>query len=277
MEITVGHTPDADDAFMFYAMLEKKIPDPGFGISHTIEDIESLNERASGPGLDVTAVSVHACAGLKGYTILRSGGSFGLGYGPAVVVRAGSGGSLPDGARIAVPGEKTSAFLLLRTMMGPFEYEVAEFSRIPAMVREGRADAGLVIHEAQIAYEREGLERAHELGRWWHRRTGGLPVPLGVNVARSSLGDGAIAAFDAHLRRSIEYARSNFDEALDYAMKYSRGADRGTIGRFVRMYVNDLTVEMGGAGERSVSRMFGDAAEAGLAEPSSPRIARGQD
>ena len=271
--MTVGHTPDADDAFMFYAMLEKKIPDPGFGIRHVVEDIESLNARASGPGLDVTAVSVHACASLKGYTMLRSGGSFGLGYGPVVVAREAAGPGEVRGMRVAVPGERTSAFLLLRAMIGEFEYEVVEFSKIPAAVREGRAEAGLVIHEAQIAYEQEGLEKALDLGRWWHERTGGLPVPLGVNVMRSSLGPEAIAGFDLHLRRSIEYALSNFDEALDYAMKYSRGRGRRTIAEFVRMYVNERTVEMGKEGELAVARMFADAAEAGLAPPSSPRIA----
>ena len=273
MDMTVGHTPDADDAFMFYAMLEKKIPDPGFGIRHVVEDIESLNARASGPGLDVTAVSVHACAGLKGYTMLRSGGSFGLGYGPVVVARKAAGPGEVRGMRVAVPGERTSAFLLLRAMIGEFEYEVVEFSEIPAAVREGRAGAGLVIHEAQIAYEQEGLEKALDLGGWWHERTGGLPVPLGVNVMRSSLGPEAIARFDLHLRRSIEYALSNFDEALDYAMKYSRGRGRGTIAKFVRMYVNERTVEMGKEGELAVAKMFADAAEAGLAPPSSPRIA----
>ena len=271
--MTVGHTPDADDAFMFYAMLEKKIPDPGFGIRHVVEDIESLNARASGPGLDVTAVSVHACASLKGYTMLRSGGSFGLGYGPVVVAREAAGPGEVRGMRVAVPGERTSAFLLLRAMIGEFEYEVVEFSKIPAAVREGRAEAGLVIHEAQIAYEQEGLEKALDLGGWWHERTGGLPVPLGVNVVRSSLGPEAIAGFDLHLRRSIEYALSNFDEALDYAMKYSRGRGRRTIAEFVRMYVNERTVEMGKEGELAVAKMFADAAEAGLAPPSSPRIA----
>lgn len=277
MKITVGHTPDADDAFMFYAMLEKKIPDPGFEISHVIEDIESLNKRASGPGLDVTAVSVHACARLDGYTMLRSGGSFGLGYGP--IVAAARRMSLQEVARskVAVPGEATSAFLLLRTMAGEFDYETVEFSRIPGAVREGRADAGLIIHEAQIAYADEGLVKALDLGRWWHERTGGLPVPLGVNVMRSSLGGEAVAAFDRHLRASIEYARSNFDEALDYAMRYSRGRSRKTIAEFVRMYVNDLTVEMGEPGSKAVSLMFRDAADAGLAAASAPQIAPSQD
>lgn len=273
MKITVGHTPDADDAFMFYAMLQKKIPDPPFEISHVIEDIESLNKRASGPGLDVTAVSVHACTRLDGYTMLRSGGSFGLGYGPIVAAARSMDAGEVARSRVAVPGLLTSAFLLLRTMVGSFEHEVVEFSSIPAAVREGRADAGLVIHEAQIAYAEEGLCKVLDVGRWWHERTGGLPVPLGVNVMRSSLGPEAVAGFDGHLRASIEYARDHFDEALDYAMQYSRGRSRQTIARFVRMYVNDLTVEMGHGGEQAVRRMFGDAADAGLAPASEPRIA----
>lgn len=277
MEITVGHTPDADDAFMFYAMLEKKIPDPGFRISHVVQDIETLNERASSPDLDVTAVSVHACTRLDGYTMLRSGGSFGLGYGPIVAATKNMDPGEVARSRVAVPGAMTSAFLLLRTMIGEFDYAVEEFSKIPQAVREGRADAGLVIHEVQIAYAGEGLVKVLDVGRWWHERTGGLPVPLGINVARSSLGAETVRAFDGHLRASIEYALANFDEALDYAMQYSRGRDRQTISRFVRMYVNDRTVEMGKAGEDAVSLMFRDAADAGLSPASTPRISPSQD
>ena len=273
MEITVGHTPDADDAFMFYAMLEKKIPDPGFQIKHIVQDIETLNKRASSPDLDVTAVSVHACTHLDGYTMLRSGGSFGLGYGPIVTATNKMDAGEVARSRVAIPGKMTSAFLLLRTMIGEFDYVVEEFSKIPQAVREGRADAGLVIHEVQIAYADEGLVKVLDVGQWWHERTGGLPVPLGINVARASLGVETIRAFDRHLRASIEYALANFDEALDYAMRYSRGRSRQTISRFVRMYVNDRTVEMGKAGEEAVSLMFRDAADAGLAPVSSPRIA----
>ncbi|MDA7939107.1 MAG: ABC transporter substrate-binding protein [Nitrosopumilus sp.] len=269
MRITVGHTPDADDAFMFYGMLSGAVR-AGFEVEHVVQDIEALNKRAASPDLDVTAVSVHACSRIPNYVILRSGGSFGLGYGPVVLTRGGG----IEGARIAVPGTMTSAFLLLRLMAGPFRYVEAEFSRIPAMVESGEVDAGLVIHEAQIRHG--SLEVAADLGRWWHEETGGLPVPLGVNVARASLGD-AVGRFDRHLRESITYGREHEEDALDYAMRYARGSPREEIRRFVRMYVNERTVEMGEAGEESIRRLFEMAEGAGLPVPHRPVIAPGGD
>lgn len=263
MKVTVGHTPDSDDAFMFYGMLEGKVESPGFEVSHTVEDIEGLNRRARDPQLDVTAVSVHACAYIPGYTILRSGGSFGMGYGPIVTAR----GPVPQGGlagrRIAIPGKMTSAFLLLQLMIGRFEHVEMGFSEIPAAVRDGTVDAGLVIHEAQLSYPQEGNVKVLDVGEWWHEQTG-LPVPLGVNVMRSSLGQGAISAFDRYLQSSIEYGRKNFEDALDYSMRYARGKPRELIARFVKMYVNDVTVSMGDAGAESIRRLFGMAKREGL-------------
>ena len=274
MKITVGHTPDADDAFMFYGMLTGKVPSPGFEVEQTIGDIEELNRRAKSGDLDVTAVSVHACAHIPGYTILRSGGSFGRGYGPIVVAPEGFDvETLPD-VRVAVPGRMTSAFLLLQLMIGRFDYTEMNFSEIPSAVRHGVAEAGLVIHEAQITYEREDVSKVLDTGEWWNRETGGLPVPLGINVMKTSLGDEAISRFDRYLQDSIKYGLDHPHEAVDYAMQYSRDNPKDLIDRFVKMYVNPVTVEMGSNGEASIRRMFQMARDRGLVPDFDLRIAR---
>jgi len=274
VEVTVGHTPDADDAFMFYAMLTGKVGMRGLEVRHTVEDIETLNRAGAGGGApDITAASVHACAHMPGHTILRSGGSFGLGYGPLVVARGGATMGDVLSSRVAVPGRLTSAFLLMRLMAGEFEHEEMRFSDIPAAVASGRSAAGIVIHETQLTHESEGLRKVADLGEWWHERTGGLPVPLGVNVARTSLGDGVISRFDACLRDSIQYGLDHFGEAMDYAMQYSRSKPRGLVERFVKMYVNRVTVEMGEAGEESIGRLLSMGREAGLVPTHVPRVA----
>ncbi len=255
MEISVGHTPDSDDAFMFYGMLTGKLPSPDFTVRHVIEDIEKLNKRATSPGLDVTAVSVHACAYIPDYTILRSGGSFGLGYGPIVTAKKQISLDEIKNVRVAIPGRMTSAFLLLQLMIGRFEHVEMNFSDIPGAVRDGTADAGLVIHETQLSYEREGNVKIADVGEWWDETTG-LPVPLGINVMRSGLGTDAIHNFDKYLQASIVFGRENPDEAMQYAMKYARGKPHGTIERFVKMYVNDSTVDMGQSGEEAIRRLF---------------------
>lgn len=264
MEISVGHTPDSDDAFMFYGMLTGRIPDADFTVRHVIHDIEELNRRAVDPELDVTAVSVHACAYLPEYTILRSGGSFGIGYGPIVT----AGEQIPLGEikdrRIAIPGRMTSAFLLLQLMIGKFEHVEMNFSDIPKAVRDGTVDAGLVIHETQLSYEQEGNVKIADVGRWWHEATGGLPVPLGINVMRSSFGPDVISGFDRHLRESIEFGLAHRRDAIDYSMRYGRGKPRDLIERFVEMYVNKVTVDMGRPGEESIRRLFGMAGQKGL-------------
>lgn len=274
MKIVVGHTPDSDDAFMFYGMLAGDIPSAGFEVQHVVEGIENLNRMAVSPQLDVTAVSVHACAYIPGYTILRSGGSFGLGYGP--IVTAARDMSIDDlkTAKIAIPGKMTSAFLLLQIMIGKFEYVEMEFSQIPKAVRSGSVDAGLVIHETQLSYADEGITKILDLGRWWDQTTGGLPVPLGVNVMRTDLGDETISKFDRYLRNSIEYGLQNSTDAIEYAMQYSRGKPREMIERFVRMYVNETTIDMGHAGEAAIGTFFKMASDRGLLEPFEPRIAR---
>ena len=273
MEITVGHTPDSDDAFMFYGMFTNKVGSPDFTIRHITEDIERLNRRARNPELDVTAVSVHACAHIPEYTILRSGGSFGLGYGPIVTSKRRATIGEIKNCRIAVPGRMTSAFLLLQLMIGKFEYTEMNFSEIPRAVRDGTVDAGLVIHETQLSYEQEGNVKIADVGEWWNKETGGLPVPLGINVMKTSFGTETIHKFDKYLRESIRYGMDNMDDAMDYAMQYGRGKPREMIEKFVKMYVNDVTVNMGSAGEESIRRLFQMARKRGMLGDFEPSIA----
>ena len=264
MDITVGHTPDADDAFMFYGMLTDKVTSPDFTVHHVIEDIEHLNKRATDPELDVTAVSVHACAYIPGYTILNSGGSFGLGYGPIVTANRDISIEELSNLRIAIPGKMTSAFLLLQLMIGKFDYIEMNFSDIPKAVLDGTVDAGLVIHETQLSYNQEGNKKILDVGQWWDKETNGLPVPLGVNVMRTDLGKTVIQKFDKYLQESIQFGLDHVDAALDYAMQYARGKPKDLIAKFVAMYVNKVTVNMGEDGNRSIKRLFDMSHEKGL-------------
>jgi len=256
MEISVGHTPDSDDAFMFYGMFTDKVPSPDFKVNHVIEDIEKLNRKATDPQLDVTAVSVHACAYIPGYTILRSGGSFGIGYGPIVTAKKQMTVEEIKKCTIAIPGKMTSAFLLLQLMIGKFDYVEMNFSDIPEAVKSGKVDVGLVIHETQLSYEQEGNIKILDVGKWWDKTTNGLPVPLGINVMRTDLGMDTICKFDKYLQASIEFGLENLEDALEYAMQYSRGKPRDLIEKFVKMYVNKVTVNMGDSGEESIRRLF---------------------
>lgn len=264
MEISVGHTPDSDDAFMFYGMFTGKVASPDFTVKHVIEDIEKLNRKATNPELDVTAVSVHACAYIPGYTVLRSGGSFGIGYGPIVTAKKQMTLDEIKKGKIAIPGKMTSAFLLLQLMIGKFDYVEMNFSDIPEAVRNGKVDAGLVIHETQLSYQQEGNIRIVDVGEWWDKETGGLPVPLGINVMKTSLGMDTIHKFDKYLQESIQYGLDNLDDALNYAMQYSRGKPKDLIEKFVKMYVNKVTVNMGDKGEESIRRLFEMAKEKNL-------------
>ena len=264
MEISVGHTPDSDDAFMFYGMFTGKVSSPEFSVRHVIEDIEKLNRKATDPELDVTAVSVHACAYIPGYTILRSGGSFGIGYGPIVTARKQMTIDEIKNSTIAIPGKMTSAFLLLQLMIGKFDYVEMNFSEIPEAVKTGKVDAGLVIHETQLSYEQEGNLKILDVGEWWDKTTNGLPVPLGINVMKTSLGEDTIHKFDKYLQSSIEYGLANVDDAIDYAMQYSRGKSKDLIEKFVKMYVNKVTVNMGEDGEKSIRKLFDMAREKNL-------------
>ena len=258
MEITLGHTPDADDAFMFYGFASGAIKS-GFAIKHVIRDIETLNRRALAHELDVTAVSAHAFAYLKDYVILRSGGSFGLDYGPIVIAgkdRKMTVDSLKN-ATIAIPGKMTSANLLLKLAAGGFVEKEMSFETIPQAVLDGKVDAGIVIHEAQITFDKNKFDGILDLGKWWTKEAGGLPVPLGINVAsKRTMNAAQLKEFSDVFVRSIEYGLVNIDDAVNYAMQYSRGQPKETITRFVRMYVNDITRDMGEPGRKAIEKMF---------------------
>ena len=256
MNISVGHTPDSDDAFMFYAMFTNLVKSNEFTVTHIIEDIEKLNKKAINPILDVTAVSVHACAFIPNYTILRSGGSFGIGYGPIVTAMKPMTIDELKNSKIAIPGKMTSAFLLLQLMIGKFDYVEMNFSDIPKAVKSGDVDAGLVIHETQLSYEEEGVMKILDVGKWWDEKTDGLPVPLGINVMSNKFDSQTINKFDVYLQESIKYALDHKDDALEYAMQYSRGKSYELIEKFVLMYVNSVTVDMGESGEKSIQELF---------------------
>jgi 1,4-dihydroxy-6-naphthoate synthase len=254
--ITLGHTPDADDAFMFYGIASGKVRSK-FAVKHVIQDIETLNRRALKHELDVTAVSAHAFAYLKDYVILKSGGSFGLNYGPIVIAKNKMTKERLQKCTIAIPGKMTSANLLLKLAIGNFREKEISFEAIPDAVFSGRADAGLVIHEAQITYDRKKFTSVLDLGSWWSTSTGGLPVPLGINVASTrTMSRDQIKEFSELFTRSIGYGLDNIDAAVDYAMQYGRGQPKEMITKFVRMYVNDLTLDMGKDGRRAIEKMF---------------------
>jgi 1,4-dihydroxy-6-naphthoate synthase len=256
VDISVGHTPDSDDAFMFYAMFTDLVKSDEFSVTHVIEDIENLNKKATEPELDVTAVSVHACAYIPNYTILRSGGSFGIGYGPIVTALKPMTIDELKNSKIAIPGKMTSAFLLLQLMIGKFDFVEMNFSDIPNAVKTGEVDAGLVIHETQLSFEQEGVMKILDVGKWWGEETNGLPVPLGINVMSNKHNSQIINRFDLYLQKSIKYALDHKNDALEYAMQYSRGKSRELIEKFVLMYVNNVTVNMGELGEKSIRTLF---------------------
>lgn len=265
-EITLGHTPDSDDAFMFFALDSGELDMRGFSIQHVIEDIETLNMRALNNELDVTAVSAHAYGYLQDYVILRSGGSFGINYGPVVLSkRKLSMGELRN-SRIAIPGKMTTANLLLRLAIGNFEAVEMKFDLIPKAIKSLSVDAGVVIHEMQVSYG-DDVELVIDLGKWWNLQTNGLPVPLGINVAsRKGLSPLEIDKFNALFRESIEYGLNHVEDALDYSMRYGRGQSRDIIARFVKMYVNYLTVDMGENGKNSIIRLLEKAKSHGILE-----------
>ncbi|HKG88619.1 MAG TPA: MqnA/MqnD/SBP family protein [Nitrososphaeraceae archaeon] len=264
MEITVGHTPDADDAFMFFGIACGKVYSVDIKIKHVIEDIETLNKHALRHELDVTAISAHAYAYLKDYVILRSGGSFGLNYGPIVISKKKLTLSELRKGVIGIPGKMTSANLLLNLALGKFNGKEMPFQLIPEAVLNDKIDAGLVIHEAQITYDTSNLHTVFDLATWWTANTNGLPMPLGINVASNkSMTLEQIKMFDNLFKESILYGLEHIESAVDYAMKYGRGQPRDVITRFIKMYVNDVTIDMGTIGEKSIKKMFAIAEEKG--------------
>jgi 1,4-dihydroxy-6-naphthoate synthase len=251
-QVTLGHTPDADDAFMFYGIASGNISSPYFEIKHVIEDIEKLNKRAISHDLDITAISAHAYAFIKDYVILNSGGSFGINYGPIVISNKNIEIKHLNKYKIGIPGKMTSANLLLNLAIGKFNGIEFIFSEIPKHILSGLVDAGLIIHEAQISFGDE-FQKILDLGRWWHDLTNGMPVPLGINViSKRSLTIEEIIEFDELFRNSIKYGLEHLDDALEYSMQFGRGNSKSLIEKFVKMYVNDLTIDMGQEGKNSI-------------------------
>jgi len=268
IDITLGHTPDADDAFMFYGLASENVESNEFHITHVIEDIEKLNKRALNNELDITAISVYAYAFLKDYVILRSGGSFGINYGPIILAKEKFLKDDLNKKIIAIPGKMTSAYLLSSLLLGNFKEKELPFHIIPQAIIDNQVDAGLVIHEIQLAYKSLNLHKIIDLGSWWHNLTNGLPVPLGINVANNkTLTLEQIRRFDSLFKNSIIYGLNNIEEALDYAMKYGRSQSKDMISKFVKMYVNEITVDMGEKGKTSIERIFQLASERNIVSP----------
>jgi 1,4-dihydroxy-6-naphthoate synthase len=263
--ITVGHSPDPDDAFMFYALAHDKIDTGNLRFRHELQDIETLNRRALRGELDVTAVSLHAYAHLLDkYALLPSGCSMGDRYGPMVVARRPMTIEEVRGVRIAVPGTLTTAFLALRLLLpSGFAHEVMPFDQILDAVAAGRCDAGLIIHEGQLTFQNQGLHLVVDLGVWWQEKTG-LPLPLGGNVVRRDLGTQTIRDISRLLKESIRYGLAHRDDALVYALKYARDMDKALADRFVGMYVNDWTLDYGPRGREAVRRLLDEGHKAGV-------------
>jgi 1,4-dihydroxy-6-naphthoate synthase len=289
MRITVAHSPDSDDAFMFYGLASGAVAADGIEIDQVLADIETLNRAAFEGRYEVTAVSFHAYAHLMDrYALLPHGASMGDRYGPILVARQTDVGrvfrpaepsraepspaesSTPEasstlaGLRIAIPGRLTSAYLALRLYDDSFEPVVVPFDQIQHAVVDGRVDAGLLIHEGQLTYQREGLRKIVDLGEWWFERTGGLPLPLGANIIRRDLGAPAMRTVSRLLHDSIAHALEHRDAAVEYAKQFGRGLDTADTDRFVGMYVNQLTLDYGDRGRAAVERFYAEAFDRGF-------------
>jgi 1,4-dihydroxy-6-naphthoate synthase len=265
-EISIAHSPDSDDAFMFYGLATNRVSVPGLRFTHTLSDIQSLNQRAmEGDGVyDVTAISFHAYPYLQDkYALMTCGGSVGEGYGPMIVAPRAYSESEIKLKKIAVPGELTTAYLALKIFAPEIEAEVVPFDQIIPRVVAGEYEAGLIIHEGQLTYDRSGLYRILDLGKWWAQNTG-LPLPLGGNAIRRSLGRELISSVSAALRDSIQYALDHREEALAYAMQFARDLDPQLADRFVGMYVNERTLDYGEDGKEAIRRLLEMGYRAGI-------------
>ena len=258
-DIHVAHSPDSDDAFMFYALASRKIDTGDLNYVHTLSDIETLNRQAMKGEYEVSAVSFHAYAYMSDkYALLSCGASMGKNYGPIVVARAPV---RPEGLinmTVAIPGTLTTAFLALRLFEPDIRYAVVPFDRILDEVREGNYDAGLLIHEGQLTYREMGLHKVMDLGVWWLEQTG-LPLPLGGNVIKRDLGKPMMDRVAHDIRKSIQYGLDHRDEAMAYAIQFSRGLDKERVDRFIGMYVNELTLDYGSEGKQAVERLLSEA------------------
>jgi 5,8-dihydroxy-2-naphthoate synthase len=267
--LTLGHSPDPDDAFMFYALAKGLIPTHGFQFDHILQDIQTLNERATRGELDITAVSIHAYAYVSDqYALLPTGASMGDGYGPMLVAKQPFGKEEVARKKIAVPGTLTSAFLALQLWLGKaakeFQFVVVPFDQIFKTVRSGAADVGLIIHEGQLTYQNEGLVVCEDLGAWWGRANDGLPLPLGGNVIHKRFEPTMRKEISDILTASIRYSLDHRTEAVEHALQFARDMGRELADRFVGMYVNHWTLDYGEPGRESIRRFLGHAFERGL-------------
>jgi 1,4-dihydroxy-6-naphthoate synthase len=272
--LRLGHSPDPDDAFMFYGLAKNLIPTGQWRFEHVLQDIQTLNQRAMLGELEITAISIHAYPYVANkYALTSCGSSMGDKYGPMVVCRKDRatefGSGLPNlrGKKIAIPGKLTTAFLALQLALGKageaFDYEVVMFDEIPRYVMDGKVDAGLIIHEGQLTYAQSGLHLLLDTGVWWHQKTG-LPLPLGGNCIRKDLGAEAMQEVTDILWRSIRYSLDHRKEAVDYALQFGRDLNRDLADQFVGMYVNDWTLDYGPRGREAISRILKEGANAGL-------------
>jgi 1,4-dihydroxy-6-naphthoate synthase len=273
---TLGHSPDPDDAFMFYAMAENKIDLRGYRFEHRLEDIQTLNERALRGELHISAISIHAYAHVtERYALLPCGASMGDGYGPILVRKIPKpNAQIPNrnqnadlreslrGCVIAVPGKMTSAFLALQLFLGEFDYVVVPFDQIFDVVKNGRADAGLIIHEGQLTYARSGFQKVIDLGEWWKNETG-LPLPLGGNVLRKDIPQTVQHDLLEIIRESIDFGLAHRDEAVRHSLPYARDMDADLAGKFIGMYVNDFTRDYGETGRAAIRKFLDDARDKG--------------
>jgi len=267
--LTLGHSPDPDDAFMFYGLAKELIPAPGFHFKHILQDIQTLNERATRGELDISAVSIHAYAYVSDqYALLPSGASMGDGYGPMLVAKQKFSREEIAHKKIAVPGTMTSAFLALQLWLGKpskeFSFVVVPFDQIFQTVREGRADVGLIIHEGQLTYANEGLVVCEDLGVWWGRENDGLPLPLGGNVIHKRFAPDVRKTISDILTASIQFSLDHRAEAVQHALHYARDMGRDLADKFVGMYVNHWTLDYGERGRESIRHFLGRAFERGI-------------
>lgn len=274
--ITLGHSPDPDDAFMFYALAKELIPTPGYRFQHILQDIQTLNERATRGELDISAISIHAYAYVADtYALLPSGASMGDGYGPMLVARQPFTRDQILTRRIAVPGTMTSAFLALQLWLGrparDLQYVVVPFDQIFAVVKAGQADVGLIIHEGQLTWQNEGLVVCQDLGVWWGGANDGLPLPLGGNVVHKRIAPADRQRLAQIVQASIQFSLDHRSAAVAHALQYARDMGRELADRFVGMYVNHWTLDYGEAGRESIRRFLGAAQDRGLI-PQAPAL-----
>jgi len=269
MKLSLGHSPDADDAFMFYAMAKNLVNLRGHEFTHILQDIETLNRRCQANELDISAVSFHAYTQIADrYALLPCGASFGDGYGPCLVAKKKIDRETMKTMRIGIPGLLTSAYLTLQLYLGlphgSFQAVNLPFDKIQEEILAGRVDAGLIIHEGQLTYSEEGFTLCEDLGVWWAKDTGGLPLPLGGNVVRRDLGPEVIASVTEILRESVRYALDHRQAGVRHALPLSRGMDEKRTDQFIGMYVNDLTLNFGDRGRAGLKEFFGRAHKSGL-------------